>query len=81
MGMWSGVNGKTGGLIVPHLHSQGIISSNMFSFYLTSKAGASYIDFGTPNPAVMSDPDDIVWIEVLNEDGNENWWTNKLTAI
>ena len=52
----------------------------MFSFYLTSYGDNSFIDFGTPNPAVMS-TDEITWLDVLNEDGNETWWTNKITGI
>ena len=78
--MWSGANGRTEGLLVPQLYESGIISRNMFSFYLTSYGDNSFIDFGTPNPAVMS-TDEIIWLDVLNEDGNETWWTNKITGI
>ena len=78
--MWSGANGRTEGLLVPQLYESGIISRNMFSFYLTSYGDNSFIDFGTPNPAVMS-TDEITWLDVLNEDGNETWWTNKITGI
>ena len=46
----------------------------------------SYIDFGTPNPEIMSSPDDITWIDVLykNEEEGEDldpWWTNEITGI
>jgi len=38
LGMWSGVNGSTSGLLVPYLYSEGVIGENVFSFYLTKKA-------------------------------------------
>ena len=56
----------------------------MFSFYLsgTEEENDSFIDFGTPNPFVMSTGlEEIVWLDVLNEDGTEHWWTNKITGI
>lgn len=82
--MWSGANGNTNGLLVPYLYNSGIISSNMFSFYLSStdEANDSFIDFGAPNTAVMSTSmEEVVWLDVLNDDGNETWWTNKITGI
>ena len=39
--------------------------------------GTTYIDFGTPNTSVMSDPSDIVWIDSTNYGG---WWTNNVTG-
>lgn len=81
IGMWSGADGNTGGLLVPHLHRQGIIERSTFSVYLTSIPGESYIDFGEPNLAAMSNPGAVVWLDVLNEDGNESWWTNKINGI
>ena len=67
MGMWNGANGKADGLIVPYLHRQGVISRNIFSFYLSGKGSGqdSYIDFGTPNEKVFSDKNDIVWLDVI----------------
>ena len=46
----------------------------------------SFIDFGTPNPEIMSSSDDITWIDVLfkNEEEREHldpWWTNEITGI
>ena len=46
----------------------------------------SYIDFGTPNPKIMSSPDGITRIDVLykNEEEDEDldpWWTNEITGI
>ena len=51
--MWSGASGQTKGLLVPQLYESGIISRNMFSFYLSNDGDDSFIDFGAPNPAVM----------------------------
>lgn len=79
--MWSGADGNTGGLLVPHLHRRGIIKEPTFSVYLTSIPEESFIDFGEPNLAVMSDPGAVVWLDVLNEDGNESWWTNKINGV
>ena len=39
--------------------------------------GTTYIDFGTPNTSVMSDPSDIVWIDSTNYGG---WWTENVTG-
>ena len=78
--MWSGANGRNEGLLVPKLYENGIISLNMFSFYLSNVGNDSFIDFGAPNPSVMSTRE-IVWLDVINEDGTENWWTNKITGI
>ena len=80
MGMWSGANGRTEGLIVPNLYNSGVISRNMFSFFLSNTGDDSFIDFGVPNPRAMKN-EEIVWLDVLNEDGNENWWSNKITGI
>lgn len=79
--MWSGGNGYTEGLLVPHLYDQGVISSNIFSFYLSSsdEDNDSFIDFGTPNPAVTTyGMDEVVWLDVI---AGEPWWTNKITGI
>ena len=78
--MWSGANGRTEGLIVPKLYNSGVISSNMFSFFLSNTGDDSFIDFGSPNPRAMKN-EEIVWLDVLNEDGNENVWSNKITGI
>ena len=53
--MWSGADGSTDGLLVPYLYSQGVISEPSFSFYMTLTDETSYIDFGTPNPAIIGD--------------------------
>ena len=63
--MWNGANGRSDGLIVTNLYEEGVINSQQFSFYLTRKGTDSYIDFGAPNTAVMENPDQIVWLDVI----------------
>lgn len=38
----------------------------------------SYIDFGVPNTAAMTDPADTVYIDIID---NNIWWTNHITGI
>ena len=54
------------------------IDQKVFSFYLTDLQGSSYIDFGTPNTAVMSDVNDIIYIDIIDDDA---WWTNYVEGI
>ena len=39
---------NTGPLYVEHLHSQGIVTDNKFSFYFTSPGELSWVDIGEP---------------------------------
>ena len=48
-----------------------------FSVFLTGTDGDSYIDFGTPNQAAMSDPSQMVYMDVLETP----WWSQWLTGI
>ena len=50
----------------------------MFSFYLTGHEDDSYIDFGAYNKHAITDEDDIVWLDVLD---NDRWWTNFITGF
>ena len=65
-------------LIMPRLHEAGVFEDNMFSFFLTGTSGDSYIDFGTPNPAAMSNPDDVIYIPIVDSDP---WWTNYVSGF
>ena len=65
-------------MYVPELHKAGLISENVFSFFLTGSAESSYIDFGKPNESAMSDEDDLVWIESKNIGG---YWTNYVNGF
>jgi hypothetical protein len=56
-----------GPLFVNELHKNGLISTNAFSFYISDSGGESFVDFGMPNVAVMSDPMDSVDIAMLDD--------------
>ena len=81
MGMWHGGQDPSETLFVPYLFSQGVISSNMFSFYLSTKGNESFIDFGTPNTSLMTHERDIVWLDIIPEIDQQPWWTNKINGI
>ena len=59
-------------MIMNKMFSDSTIDEKVFSFYLTGESGSSYIDFGTPNTAVMSDPSSILYIDIQDEN---RWWT------
>lgn len=40
-------------MYMPQFATDSDITENTFSFYMTGLDGQSYIDFGTPNDAVM----------------------------
>ena len=50
----------------------------MFSFYLTGHEDSSYIDFGDYNKQAITDENDIVWINAID---NDRWWTNYVTGF
>lgn len=80
IGLWSG--NKSGNfdeeMFMHKMYTDSTIDEKVFSFYLTGLSGSSYIDFGTPNTAVMSDPADIVYIDIESED---RWWTAQLQGL
>jgi len=59
-------------MIMNKMVTDSTITEKAFSFYLTDLGSSSYIDFGTPNTAVMSDENDIIWIDIESEN---IWWT------
>ena len=79
--MWSGNNGNIDRwerLLIPHLFYENVIGESMFSFYLTGYEEESYIDFGAYDKNAITDEDDIVWLDVIN---NDRWWTNYITGF
>ena len=64
LGMWSGRGQDVDELWMYSMIGDTSIVSNTFSFFLTGKDGASYIDFGEPDTAAMSDPNDLIYIDV-----------------
>jgi len=45
---------------------------------LTGTSGSSYIDFGTPNPSIVTDSSKVVYLDILDENP---WWTQKITGF
>ena len=45
---------------------------------MTDLSGDSYIDFGAYNEAAMSDPADLIWIDIID---NDIWWTEYVTGV
>ena len=80
IGLWSGNKSAAiqEEMIMNKMFDDSTIDEKVFSFYLTDLAGSSYIDFGTPNTAVMSDPADIIWIPIEDDD---YWWTAKVQGL
>ena len=53
-------------MIIPALVKSTTITESVFSWYMSGLDGKTYIDFGTPNEAVMSDPKSIVYIPIVD---------------
>jgi hypothetical protein len=78
MGMWAGNLDSQTNLFVPHLYNQGVINENSFSFYLNYEADTSFIDFGAPDPTIVGDGTNVVWLDAA---ADEYWWTNQITGM
>lgn len=68
-------------LLVPTLYKQGVISKNQFSWALETKEHPSYLDIGPVDESVMSDPRDMVWLDILDDDYWGYFWTNYMTSF
>lgn len=80
LGMWSGNrNGYSDAeMLQPGLFDDNVITQNVFSFYLTGLFGTSYIDFGAIDTSLVTDTNDILWMDILD---NDYWWTQKVTGF
>ena len=80
LGMWSGANDPDNqpGLLVPWLYKKGVIREPTFSFLLDGMAGMSYLDFGKPDINVMSNKNDLIYLDV---EENSEWWMNYVTGF
>ena len=80
LGMWSGNSPSLDQeeMFMNKMVETSLIDKNIFSFYLTGVDGDSYIDFGEPNPAAMSDPADLVYMDVIDD---TPFWTEYVTGI
>lgn len=88
--MWFGGTGglasKADLLFVPKLKADGVIDEATFSFFLDHRSSTSYVDLGTPDPAIATE-DSVVWIEVARnsrilygEDYN-NFWNSEIRGL
>ena len=80
IGLWSGNKSAAvqEEMIMNKMFTDSTIDEKVFSFYLTDLDNSSYIDFGTPNTAVMSDEADIIYIDIEDED---YWWSAKVQGL
>lgn len=80
IGLWSGTSTWSSVdqdlIYMNALKSSTLIAEKTFSFYLTGTGGSSYLDFGTPNSAVMNGAP--IYIPLLWTDP---WWTASLTGL
>jgi len=63
-------------MFMTHMAADSDITEKTFSFYLTGTNGQSYLDFGTPNSAVMNGS--VAYIPIKSEN---NWWSADLTGL
>jgi len=63
-------------MFMTHMGTDSDIAEKTFSFYLTGLTGQSYIDFGTPNSAVMNGS--VTYIDINSEN---YWWAADLTGF
>ena len=72
--MWSGNSDDAdqSEMFMNVIMEHGDLAEQTFSFYMAGLDSDSYIDFGTPNTAVMSSSSDIVYIDILSEN---YWWS------
>lgn len=62
-----------GPLVIQELYGSGKIAEPVFGFYLSGVDKQSYLDIGYISKEAMRDPNELVWLPVLNENF---WWSN-----
>lgn len=80
LGLWSGNRDGYNDfeMLMPGLYDDDVISEQTFSFYLTGLSGTSYIDFGPIDTSLVTDTDQILWMDIIDDD---YWWTQKVTGF
>jgi len=63
---------------VTWMKKKGAITEATFSWYMTGLSGTSYIDFGTPDPSIVGDGSNVLWIPAKE---NSSWWSNDVTGM
>jgi hypothetical protein len=61
-----------------------ILNESVFALALrpTEDAGTGWIDMGFYDDAAMENPDDLMWIDSVNDEWLDDfWWQNYMTAI
>lgn len=76
--MSSGLGGTSGPMFVTQLFNAGLLSNKQFGFHLSGLTGISYVDLGYINPDSMRDPQELVWLSVVN---NSFFWKNYITGV
>ena len=71
-------NWETGPLVIQELYAANKITDDVFAFWLGGEDENSYLDIGTILDDGMRDPDELVWLDVVEDDF---WWTNYITGL
>lgn len=78
-GMSTGMGDLSEGpLVIQELYGAGKIAEPVFGFYLSGPDKQSYLDIGYFSNEAMRDPNELVWLPVLN---SNFWWSNEVTGI
>ena len=81
IGLWSGntnsISYDKTMMFVPEMVTDSTITDKVFSWYMSGKAGKTYIDFGTPNSSIY-DNAKLIYIPIKD---NNYWWTNSITGV
>jgi hypothetical protein len=75
LGLWSGNTffNDPSVMMMPGLCADSSMTECVFSFYLTTTAGSSYIDFGAINTSIVTDDTKIAKMDVLGDEGHGYW--------
>ena len=65
-------------MLMQNLLNSGALTEMTFSVFMTGTDGNSYMDFGPPNEAAMSDPAELIQFDSLEGDP---WWSNHVNGI
>ena len=82
LGMSTGFYPESGPLYIDGLKNANLIENRVFGWYMSLKDETNYLDIGVIQDNAMSNPDDLVWLDVLEEIEPFNfWWTQKIEGI
>ena len=78
LSLWAGRKTGSSALFVPQLHSQNVLSQSSFSIFYGSTKESSFIDFGTPNAAIVGDYSKVTWVPTT---ANNDKWTSSISGF